>query len=58
MLKKILKLEGAQQLTRSEQKIIKGGLACGVDGYCPGASKCVTDCKFSGICRPYSYVEC
>jgi hypothetical protein len=41
MLKNILKLEGAQQLTKNEQKSISGGLACRTDdGYCPGASYC------------------
>lgn len=58
MLKKILKLEGAQELTRSEQKTIHGGKACNLDGSCPTGSKCVSDCRFNEICRPNSYVEC
>jgi hypothetical protein len=35
MLKNILKLEGAQELTRSEQKTISGGkIQCKVNGVC------------------------
>jgi hypothetical protein len=35
MLKNILKLEGAQKLTRSEQKTISGGrIQCMVNGIC------------------------
>jgi hypothetical protein len=58
MLKKILKLEGAQELTRSEQKTIQGGRACDQGGWCPTGSKCVSDCRFDEICRPNSYIEC
>jgi hypothetical protein len=58
MLKKILKLDGAQELTRSEQKTIHGGLACRPDGSCPAGSKCVSDCRFTDLCRLNSYVEC
>lgn len=31
MLKKILKLEGAQELSREQKQSIKGGVGCGVD---------------------------
>lgn len=58
MLKKILKLEGAQELTRNEQKTIHGGKACDRGGSCPTGTKCVSDCRFDEICRPNSYVEC
>ncbi|WP_310555799.1 hypothetical protein [Flavobacterium sp.] len=35
MLKNILKLDGAQQLTKNEQKTIQGGkILCKVDGVC------------------------
>jgi hypothetical protein len=47
MLKKILKLEGAQKLTKNEQKSIKGGIACRPDGSCPKGS-CDDEI---GICR-------
>ncbi|KIC03750.1 hypothetical protein B8T70_14290 [Flavobacterium sp. AJR] len=59
MLKKILKLEGAQELTRSEQKTIDGGIniECSPTGVCSGSTKCVFDCKPVGVCRPNSYVE-
>ncbi|MCV9930056.1 hypothetical protein OIU83_20515 [Flavobacterium sp. LS1R49] len=41
MLKKILKFEGAQELSKNEQKNIKGGIACGsYDGFCPNGSYC------------------
>ena len=58
MLKNILKLEGAQKLTKNEQKSIKGGLACIDDQYCPTGSKCVNDCRYTNLCRLNSYVEC
>jgi hypothetical protein len=52
MLKNILKLDGAQKLTKNEQKSIKGGLAC-VGGVCPRSSG--TYCCYAGsdegICR-------
>jgi len=41
MLKNILKLDGAQELSKNEQKAINGGLACGsYDGHCPSGSHC------------------
>jgi len=59
MLKNILNLDGAQALSKNEQKTIKGGLACGVDNnYCPAGTKCVTDCRYENLCRPISYVPC
>jgi hypothetical protein len=58
MLKNILKLDGAQELTKTEQKSIHGGLACRTDdGYCPSGTKCVNDCRYTDICRPNSYVS-
>jgi hypothetical protein len=49
MLKNILKLEGAQKLTKNEQKSINGGIACSAGGTCPKGSYCNDDL---GICRP------
>ena len=51
MLKSILKLEGAQKLTKNEQKSIKGGLACTDGGKCPAGTHCVTSGDFEGLCR-------
>ncbi len=48
MLKKILNLEGAQKLTKNEQKTIKGGaLQCYVEGVCIEINfKCIeAQCK-------------
>jgi hypothetical protein len=58
MLKNILKLDGAQELSKNEQKSIKGGLACNVDGNCPAGSQCVNDCRYTNICRLNSYIPC
>lgn len=43
MLKNILNLEGAKELSRNEKKVIKGGLACTQDGKCPKGSYCDYD---------------
>jgi hypothetical protein len=43
MLKNILNLEGATELTKNEKKVIKGGLACYEDGTCPSGSICEYD---------------
>ncbi|WP_456312733.1 hypothetical protein [Pseudomonas shirazensis] len=43
MLKKILELEGATELSKEEKKVIKGGLACYEDGTCPKGSICEYD---------------
>ena len=40
MVKNILNLEGAQELTISEQKSIKEGLACTPEGSCPQGAYC------------------
>jgi hypothetical protein len=48
MLKDILKLEGAEELTKNEKKVIKGGLACTNEGTCPTGSYCDYD---SWLCR-------
>ncbi len=59
MLKNILNLEGAYELTKSEQKSVKGGLACRFDdNYCPSGTYCVTDCRYENLCRPISYIPC
>jgi hypothetical protein len=53
MLKNILKLDGAQKLTKNEQKSIKGGLACGDgNGTCPKGSYCfMLPDDTAGYCR-------
>ena len=52
MLKNILKLEGAQELTKNEQKSIKGGLACRTDdGWCPSGTICCYNDMYDGLCR-------
>ncbi|MFH7014316.1 hypothetical protein ACHRV5_20885 [Flavobacterium sp. FlaQc-52] len=48
MLKNILQLEGAQELTKNEKKGIKGGLACDQNGKCPKGSYCDYD---SSLCK-------
>ncbi|WP_310555798.1 hypothetical protein [Flavobacterium sp.] len=49
MLKNILKLNGAQQLSKNEQKSINGGLrACGPGGTC-GAGFCCS----GSVCYRY-----
>jgi hypothetical protein len=53
MLKNILKLKGAQQLTKTEQKSISGGLACFEGGHCGNGVCCKTG-KWEGMCRPTS----
>lgn len=40
MLKTILNLEGAQELTRQQQQSIKGGVACSADWPCKKGSHC------------------
>jgi hypothetical protein len=51
MLKKTLNLPSTKLLTNKEQKSIKGGLACGANGYCPAGTHCVTSGVFEGLCR-------
>ena len=49
MLKNILKLEGAQQLTKNEQKTIQGGRKqCWINGACVeyGLQCAEFDCRF------------
>jgi hypothetical protein len=41
MLKNILNLEGAQELSREQQQSIKGGIACSEDFPCKKGSHCV-----------------
>jgi len=43
MLENILKLEGAEELSKNEKKVIIGGLACTDDGKCPKGSYCDYD---------------
>ncbi|SMP01590.1 hypothetical protein SAMN06265346_10163 [Flavobacterium hercynium] len=45
MLKNILNLEGAKELTTNEKKVIKGGLACTEDDRCPKGSICDYDSR-------------
>lgn len=47
MLEKFLKLEGAQKLTKNQQKSIRGGIACSSSGTCPKGSYCNDD---TGVC--------
>jgi len=52
MLKNILKLDGAQELSKNELISIKGGLACRTDdGYCPSGSICCYNDQWYGLCR-------
>ncbi|MCP2026671.1 hypothetical protein L1276_001815 [Flavobacterium sp. HSC-32F16] len=41
MLKKILELEGAQELNRKQQQTIKGGIACSASVPCKKGYHCV-----------------
>ena len=43
MLKKILELEGTQELTREQKKFVKGGIACAYPGdpVCAPGHHCV-----------------
>jgi hypothetical protein len=55
MLKNILKLEGAQKLTKNEQKSISGGLAgCHMYffEYCTTTQGACTDPKYISYCKP------
>ena len=51
MLKSILKLEGAQKLSKKEQKNINGGWVPPEGGYCPSGT-----CQYfeNGPCRKVS----
>lgn len=51
MLKNILNLEGAQQLTKTEQKKIAGGNAPGEGGNCPTGYR---QCQPWGACLKLS----
>jgi len=51
MLKNILKLEGAQELSKNEQKSISGGLACNIDGRCPSGTVCCNNEMWANLCR-------
>ncbi|MEN2486212.1 hypothetical protein AAYQ05_00295 [Flavobacterium sp. B11] len=52
MLKKILKLEGAQELTREQQRSIKGGIACGGEHPpCKSGFHCVIPDVGEGYCK-------
>ncbi len=51
MLKNILKLEGAQQLSKIDQKSISGG-ACLCYGRCPSGYHCVGKCGCEIDCPP------
>jgi len=51
MLKKILELEGTQELTRKQQQTIKGGIACSASVPCKKGYHCViADGDFEGHC--------
>jgi hypothetical protein len=52
MLKKMILLKTVKKLSAQEQKAIKGGLACGRNGYCPSGTHCVNSGVFEGLCRP------
>jgi hypothetical protein len=56
MLKDILKLEGAQELSKSEQKKVSGGIcfaptACG-EGWVWSIEQCSCVCNGSIVCGP------
>jgi hypothetical protein len=51
MLKNILKLEGAQELTKNEQKSINGGLNTCFEGGCRPGECCVLTGPKEGICH-------
>jgi hypothetical protein len=51
MLKNILNLERAHQLTKNEQKSIHGGIACTKGRICPTGTYCVVSGEFEGLCR-------
>ena len=53
MLKNILKLDGAQILSKNEQKNISGGDAASVRGNCPIGYK---QCEIYGACLKLSVV--
>jgi hypothetical protein len=55
MLKNILKLEGAQKLTKNEQKNINGGWVPPPGGSCPNGT-----CQYSenGPCRRWNDLLC
>ncbi|WP_427873650.1 hypothetical protein [Flavobacterium sp. MMS24-S5] len=52
MLKNILKLDGVAELTKTEKRSVKGGLAC-VGGVCPkpGNYCCYLGDSGEAICR-------
>ncbi len=51
MLKNILKLEGAQKLTKNEQKSINGGLTTCLERGCAAGECCVSTGPQEGICH-------
>lgn len=54
MLKNILNLDGAQQLSKNEQKTINGGrLRCDASTPCP-ANQCCSGSSLGGVCYPYN----
>ncbi len=61
MLKSILKLNGAQQLSKKEQKQVNGGNGKGrcaqpaFGGNCPNGT---CQIEFNGCCLPYSMTYC
>jgi hypothetical protein len=52
-MKNLKELSGIKNLTKREQRLITGGLACRTgDNYCPGTSFCCLEGDFIGLCRP------
>ena len=51
MLKNILNLEGAQKLTRNEQKSINGGVACSTDASCGIPPEGTVYRCIKGVCK-------
>ncbi|WP_299439761.1 hypothetical protein [uncultured Aquimarina sp.] len=55
MIKNILKLNGAQELNKAEQKVISGGFGIGLgESRCPGSRECVIGVNPGGdiVCGP------
>ncbi|NVO10128.1 MAG: hypothetical protein HXX16_09225 [Bacteroidales bacterium] len=50
-MKNLKELKGVKLLSKAEQKVITGGLACRPDGGCPTGTHCCYGGLFDGLCR-------